>query len=154
MKLGFWFVLLLLFNSCGLLKDVSKDKSNEKIKIIENTNEWKRQQGDVVFLPQPKTINKVFKDTIINYVTDKGSKVSTSYDKEGNIDNQIVICPDSEETKQINLSADYSLREKKVEKQMNNEIANTIGKWIFYSICSLGFFICISVLGRTLILQK
>lgn len=130
MKKQVLLLFVILLSGCGMFKDVAKQQSSEKVKITEFTAQWKRQQGEIIILPYPRTPNKIYRDTIIEYVTDKGSKVSTSYDDKGEIDNQVVICPDSEETKQTDLKASYSLQEKEVERKMNIDTVNAVGKWL------------------------
>lgn len=113
-----------------MFKDVTKSKSTENVKIVESISEWKRQKGETIILPYPKTPNKIYRDTVIQYVTAKGSTVSTSYDDKGIIDNQVVTCPDSEETKQTETKASYALRQSEMERKMNIETVNAIGKWL------------------------
>lgn len=123
------FLIAVLVTGCDPLKDVSRQSLKEQFKVNQSTTEWKRQQGEVIILPAPRTPNKVFRDTIIKIVTKKGATIATAYDTQGEINSQIVICPDSEETKQTDTKARYSLQEKQVEKQMNIDAINAAGKW-------------------------
>ncbi len=154
MKKWYLIIFAILLSSCGLLKDVSKNKVNEKIKILETTREWTRRPGDVIFVPAPRTPSERFKDTIIVYKGQKGATATTSFDRDGFVSGQVINCPDSEETKQTDIKAEYSLKEKQVDKTANIEFANVIGKWTFYSFCVISFFGCIAILGRALILKR
>lgn len=133
-------LILLFISSCNPLYDVTKKKSAEKIKIVESTSQWKRQQGETIILPYPKSPNKIFRDTVVQYITKKGAKVATSYDDKGNIDNQVIICPDSEETKQTDLKASYSLKQTEIERQMNIELALVIRN----GFVAVGFFFALA----------
>jgi len=154
MKKWILIIFAILLSGCGLLKNVSKNRVNEKIKILETKTEWIKRPGDIIFLPAPRTPNERPKDTVIVYRGEKGAAAITSFDKDGFLSGQVINCPDSEETKQTDIKADYSLREKQVDKTANIELANVIGKWAFYCFCVLSFFGCIAVLVRALILKR
>lgn len=144
MKKWYLITFAILMSGCGLLKDVSKNRSNETAKIVESTSQWKRMPGEVIILPAPLTPNERQKDTTITTLGKKGATVTTSYDKEGFVSGQIINCPDSEETKQTNSTLEYSLREKQVEKTANIELANTIGKWLAITLIPGQFFFAVA----------
>lgn len=138
------FLILVSVLGCNPLKDVSKQNLKEKLSYLDTSTEIIKRQGEVIILPSPRTPNKVFRDTIVEYRTKKGATVSTRYNDKGEIDNQIVICPDSEETKQTNIKAEYQYKQRLVEKELNIEAINAIGKWTAITFIPIGFFFAVA----------
>ncbi len=113
---------LMLLSGCGLLKDKTKDESNEKFKFFDRSEIEISRPGDVIVLPHPRSPNQRPKDTIITYTGERGATATTSYDSQGFLTGQIINCPDEQETKRMNIEGEYELRLKQVEAKVNSEI--------------------------------
>ena len=122
MKSILYIYVLILLSGCGLLKDRSVDKSNEKFKFFDRSVIETTSPGDVIVLPAPRTPNERPRDTVITYTGERGATATTAYDKEGFLAGQIINCPDEQETKRMNIEGEYELRLKQVEARLNSEI--------------------------------
>lgn len=141
-------ISLILVSSCGLLKDVTRNRKKESAKTTTRIFETKKEQGEIIILPAPMVPNKTIRDTVIEYKTARGATVSKNYDKQGELTNTVVICPDSEETKQTDIKSEYALRSLEVEKQMRLEVVNAIGKWSAIILIPIGFFFAVAWWAR------
>jgi hypothetical protein len=119
--------LILFMSSCGILKDRKVNKSTERIRFVDNSLITTRTPGDVIILPAPRVPNP--RDTIIVVKGDKGATVTSSYGPKGELQGQVFNCPDSEETKQLDIKGEYDIKTKQIEKKANIEMIREVGKW-------------------------
>lgn len=136
--------MLIVSSSCSLLKDRTVDKNNERYKFIDRSVITERTPGDVIVMPAPRTPKDRPRDTTITTRGEKGATVTTSYDREGRLDGQTIICPETEKTKQMNVEGEYKLKTKQVESKANIELADTVGKWSAITFIPIGFFFALA----------
>jgi hypothetical protein len=148
MKKWFLIILVILVSSCGLLKDVTRDRKKEQSTTKTRIFETKKERGEIIILPAPMIPNKTIRDTVIEYKTARGATVSKNYDSGGELTNTVVVCPDSEETKQTDIKSEYALKSLEVEKRLNIETINAIGKWLAIILIPIGFFFALAWWAR------
>lgn len=139
-------LLFLLLSSCGLLKDVKKNRTKEKVRIVESSTISEKAPGDnvTVYLPYPIESPERPKREIKTYKGEKGAKVKVQFDSIGNVNRIDADCPEIDKVEQHNLDLDYGLRRKEVERKANVEIVNAIGKWSATTLIPIGFFFALA----------
>ncbi|SDT16265.1 hypothetical protein SAMN05192545_2912 [Maribacter dokdonensis] len=138
---------LLLFaifvSSCKPFHNVTKTNLEEEFKVKESAYERITNPGDrIVILPAP--LNPINRDTIIIYKGKNGATATTSYDSDGRVSAQIIDCPETTEERLAKLDAQYKLELSIKEKELDLEIANTIGKWLAIILIPIGFFFAVA----------
>ena len=115
-------IVSALFLLCGCA--ITKRKVNKKrTKEIENvfSIESKKSKGEVIVLIAPKNPAKRFVDTIVNYKGERGSHVTTIYDKKGYIEAQVINCPDVVEEKKILKRTEKETKEKDTKREIDKK---------------------------------
>lgn len=146
-------ILVILFFGCNPLKNVTKTNLEEEFEIKESFYEKLSRPGDqIIILPAP--LEPIHRDTTIIYTGTNGATATRVYDSEGRVAAETILCPQTTEERMAETEARYKYEQSIKEKQIDLEAVKIVSKYAFYSICALGFFLAIALMGRALILRK
>lgn len=146
-------IFVILGSSCRPLHDVTKTNIEEEFKVKQSLYEKISRPGDqIVIMPAP--MSPYPKDTTITYKGEKGATATRVYDSEGRVASETILCPQTTEERMAETEAKYKYEESIKTAELNLEVVKIVSKYGFYSICALGFSLCIAILGRALILRR
>lgn len=140
-------LIVALLHGCGVLKDRRVNKTNERVRLVENKTLSEKAPGDnvTIMLPYPLSNPNRPKATIQETKGKYGATVKTQFDSIGMVNRIDVNCPEIDKVEQHNLDLDYSLREKEIEVKANIELANVIGKWLAITFIPIGGFFALAL---------
>lgn len=149
MKKLYIIIILILLSGCNAFKDVTRNKTREKIKLVDRTIIEEKSPGDnvTVFLPYPLPSPDRPKSKTVTYNGKKGATVDVAFDSTGVVKAIDADCPEINKIEQRNIELDHDIKSKEMEATANIELAKVIGN----RLVIVGFFFSLAWVLRKFI---
>lgn len=120
--------IVVLFNSCGMLKSRSVDLQKQKVHFIDKSVIETTAPADKVFITLPATPKDRPKATTKRYEGSDGLKTDVTFDKDGNVTSISSDSPAKKVIQENNIESQIEIKTKLIDNEFNLEIAKIASK--------------------------
>lgn len=139
--------ILLLISGCGSVKDKTKTEIELEEAFRDRSQIQTYRQGDIIVTDFPRTPNDRPKGVTETYVGKNGATSTKTFDKEGFLERDSIVCPEEFEIRKNDLEYSFKLGLEEKKLTANIELARikeeTQTMW-GNRIALIGFFVCLA----------